>query len=425
MHNELYGTSDDGVDADGSSVLAEWNIIHDCGDQAFSLVGMGTSRVSHNLCYRNGNGLSVKDSHVCFAEFNTLTLNTVTGARAIEKTPGRGGGSITLRSSIVWGNVVQLLIESTGAIDAAYCDVEGGAVPGAGNLSLDPMFGDPLINAFFLRPGSPCIGAAEDGSDLGAIPFETSPSPPSDLQATVQGVDAVRLHWRDNSAIEKSFELERAVGDGAFSVIAELPPETVEHVDGGLAAGTTYRYRLRALGDEGASPWSDAVTAVTETLQQPGIAGIEPASGSALGGTRVTIRGDHFQGAVTARLAGVALTDVQVISAEEIHGVTPQGARGPADLVVSAAGGEAVLPGAFRYFDAYRRGDANGDGSMSITDVLVILEYLFRSGTPPPCPDVADANGDSDVDLADAVSLLFHLFAGGRAPAPAEAKCFQ
>jgi hypothetical protein len=122
-YNVLYNTTDDGIDADGGAVFAEGNIIHDCADQAISLVGAGSSTVIGNLCYRNGNGLSVKDAHVVFASFNTFALNTVTGVRAIEKTPGRRGGIITLTSSIVWGNAVELLTEANGVIDATFCDV--------------------------------------------------------------------------------------------------------------------------------------------------------------------------------------------------------------------------------------------------------------------------------------------------------------
>ncbi|MGH9362274.1 MAG: right-handed parallel beta-helix repeat-containing protein, partial [Thermoanaerobaculia bacterium] len=423
--NHIYGTTDDGIDADGSSVIAEGNVIHDCGDQAFSLVGQGASRVSRNLCYRNGNGLSVKDSHLCFAEFNTFALNTVTGVRAIERTAGRGAGIITLRSSIVWGNATPLLVEASGSIDAAYCDVEGGVVSGEGNLSLDPLFADPVQGAFNLKAGSPCIGAAEDGSDLGALPYESAPRAPSDLQAAVQGYEAVWLSWRDNSAVEEAFELERAAAGGEFTPAASLPPGALEFTDRGLAPGTTYRYRLRAVNDLGASAWSDVASAVTEPLPPPVVLGIEPSSGPSRGGTAVTIRGRNLDRRVTSRLGGAVLAEVETLSPEELRGLTPPGMRGPADLLVTTPGGEAVLPAAFSYFDAYRRGDSNGDEVRDITDVLAILGFLFRSGAAPPCLDAADANGDAGVDLADAVYLLFHLFASGRAPAPDEARCFQ
>ncbi len=61
------------------------------------------------------------------------------------------------------------------------------------------------------------------------------------------------------------------------------------------------------------------------------------------------------------------------------------------------------------------RGDANDDGAVDITDVLVLLGYLFQDG-PLPCADGADLDDDGAVQFSDVFSLLGHLF--GAAPAP-------
>ncbi len=63
----------------------------------------------------------------------------------------------------------------------------------------------------------------------------------------------------------------------------------------------------------------------------------------------------------------------------------------------------------------FRRGDANADGGVDISDVVTILLYLF-SGEQVPCHDAVDVNDDSTVDISDAVSLLAYLFAGGNQP---------
>ncbi len=173
--NDISGTTDDGIDADGGTIVIEGNVIHGCGDQAMSLVGAGTSTVRYNICYANGHGLSVKDSNVCTADHNTFALNTVTGVRAIEKTSGRGGGVITLKNSIVWGNAAALVVEENGSIDAAYSDAEGALVPGAGNINADPRFTDAAGADFTLLADSPCLGAASDGTAMGALPM---PAPP-------------------------------------------------------------------------------------------------------------------------------------------------------------------------------------------------------------------------------------------------------
>lgn len=64
----------------------------------------------------------------------------------------------------------------------------------------------------------------------------------------------------------------------------------------------------------------------------------------------------------------------------------------------------------------FRRGDTNGDGERNLTDPILVLERLFRSGPELVCFDASDSNDDGKVDLADATYLLSHLFIGQRLP---------
>ena len=73
---------------------------------------------------------------------------------------------------------------------------------------------------------------------------------------------------------------------------------------------------------------------------------------------------------------------------------------------------------------SFRRGDANGDGTVDISDALRTLAYLFGEGRTPACLDAADANDDTTVDIADALFTLFYLFGNGPAlPAPGADRC--
>ncbi len=67
-------------------------------------------------------------------------------------------------------------------------------------------------------------------------------------------------------------------------------------------------------------------------------------------------------------------------------------------------------------FSQFRRGDANGNGSLALSDVIFLLQYLFVSGTNLNCIDSGDVNDDGSVALADAISLLAYLFQGSSAP---------
>jgi hypothetical protein len=65
----------------------------------------------------------------------------------------------------------------------------------------------------------------------------------------------------------------------------------------------------------------------------------------------------------------------------------------------------------------YICGDANGDGAVGPADVVYLINYLFRPGSPPPDPLAAgDVNCDGVVNAADIVYLLNWLFRNGYDP---------
>jgi hypothetical protein len=65
----------------------------------------------------------------------------------------------------------------------------------------------------------------------------------------------------------------------------------------------------------------------------------------------------------------------------------------------------------------FRRGDADLDGRTNITDVVTLLGLAYR-GLPPGtvCDDARDVNDDGSLDLTDAVVLIDWLFRSGPAP---------
>jgi hypothetical protein len=61
-------------------------------------------------------------------------------------------------------------------------------------------------------------------------------------------------------------------------------------------------------------------------------------------------------------------------------------------------------------------GDANGDGTIDVGDVVWLINYLYRSASPPVPLKAGDANCDDLVDVGDVVFLINYLFKGGPAP---------
>lgn len=64
-------------------------------------------------------------------------------------------------------------------------------------------------------------------------------------------------------------------------------------------------------------------------------------------------------------------------------------------------------------------GDLNYDYSVNLTDLIGIVNYVFKGADPPEgSPLVCDVNGDCKVTLADIIYLVNYLFKGGPVPQP-------
>jgi serine protease len=85
----------------------------------------------------------------------------------------------------------------------------------------------------------------------GGVALPTLPTAPGGLTATVLSGTAVRLSWTDASSNETSFQVSRAVvastgAVGAYADVAAVGANQAQFTVGGLTAGTTYRFRVRA-----------------------------------------------------------------------------------------------------------------------------------------------------------------------------------
>ena len=63
-----------------------------------------------------------------------------------------------------------------------------------------------------------------------------------------------------------------------------------------------------------------------------------------------------------------------------------------------------------------KRGDANSDGKITVSDVVYLVNYLFKGGPPPAVFLAGDANCDTKVTISDVVYLVNYLFKGGPPP---------
>lgn len=109
---------------------------------------------------------------------------------------------------------------------------------------------------------------AYDSPFTAAITASTSsaPNPPSALTATTVSSSQINLGWTDNSTNEIAFELKRAT-DSSFTqnVVWIGGIQGTTYSNTGLAANTTYHYKVRAKGTGADSAYSSPASATTQT----------------------------------------------------------------------------------------------------------------------------------------------------------------
>lgn len=82
---------------------------------------------------------------------------------------------------------------------------------------------------------------------------------PSNLEIYSLSGNSVKLNWKDNSAIENGFEVERSVNNTEFIKVADLLANTNVFVDNNLDSLNLYRYRIRAIHAGTKSGYSNEV----------------------------------------------------------------------------------------------------------------------------------------------------------------------
>ncbi|MEQ8176053.1 MAG: stalk domain-containing protein [Syntrophomonadaceae bacterium] len=72
---------------------------------------------------------------------------------------------------------------------------------------------------------------------------------PSNLMTSPISNTQIQLTWTDNSSNEIGYTVERRIGSGSYTVIANLVANSTTYTDSGLASGITYTYRVMAMGN--------------------------------------------------------------------------------------------------------------------------------------------------------------------------------
>ena len=91
------------------------------------------------------------------------------------------------------------------------------------------------------------------------------PQAPAALTAAASGGKSIALRWTNGTIAQTAVEIERCTGSGCtnFARVASVARTATTFTDRSLALRTTYTYRVRAVNEAGASPYSNTASAVT------------------------------------------------------------------------------------------------------------------------------------------------------------------
>ena len=91
----------------------------------------------------------------------------------------------------------------------------------------------------------------------------SAPAAPTALAASTVGASEIALSWTDNAGNESGFRIERSLNGVDFNTVATVGANVTTFRDSGLAASTTYTYRVAAFNGTGASGYSNTASATT------------------------------------------------------------------------------------------------------------------------------------------------------------------
>jgi hypothetical protein len=92
---------------------------------------------------------------------------------------------------------------------------------------------------------------------------------PTNLVATAVSSTQITLSWIDNSDNETGFKVERSRNGTTFSQLARRGANVTTFSNTGLAASTTYYYRVCAYNSGGNSAYSNVASATTLPSSTP------------------------------------------------------------------------------------------------------------------------------------------------------------
>jgi regulation of enolase protein 1 (concanavalin A-like superfamily) len=188
---------------------------------------------------------------------------------------------------------------------------------------------------------------------------DSTPHAPGDVAVQPTAPSALTVSWTDTNAAETGYEVERSVASEPFRLVGTTPQDGRSFTDSGLAAGTTYFYRVRAVKDSVYSDYSATASGVPTGEPPPppegwmgsdvgstgstgSDSGAPPAVTMNAGGTDIFGTADGFHGVFTSATGDMTIV-ARVASMTNTHPWAKAGVMIRASLDANAANAAMLL----------------------------------------------------------------------------------
>jgi spore germination protein YaaH len=192
------------------------------------------------------------------ASYTELTLSTIRDDGAVVYL----NGTEVWRSNMPSGTIDYKTYASVGAVDDESTFY---------SVPVDPGLLVSGANVVAVEIHQYNASSSDISFDLKLTGTFTAVAAPSGLTAGAISSSQIALSWTDNSSNETGFSIDRCPGSGctSFVAIATVGTNVTSYGDAGLAAGTTYTYRVRATDGGNNSSYSNSAAATTQPPPPP------------------------------------------------------------------------------------------------------------------------------------------------------------
>lgn len=128
------------------------------------------------------------------------------------------------------------------------------------------LLGIAVVSALNCGKSSSSGGSSGPSYSVPPPPTLTAPQSPGNLTATPVSSTQIQLNWTDYASNESQFQVERSPTGSSYASIGSVGANIKTLTDSGLAVGSTYWYRVRAVNAAGASGYSNVASATTPSV---------------------------------------------------------------------------------------------------------------------------------------------------------------